>query len=44
MKKKDASTINDSVYYESDEHADKIIDSSKPVDAINKPIKDTHIV
>ena len=32
MKKKDVSTINDSVYYESDEHADTISDSSKPVD------------
>ena len=44
MKKKEVSTINDSVYYESDEHADTISDSSKPVDASNEPIKDTHIV
>ena len=44
MKKKDVSTINDSVYYESDEHADTISDSSKQVDANNKPITDTHIV
>ena len=44
MKKENVSTINDSVYYESDEHADTIIDSSKPVDASNKPIIDTHIV
>ena len=43
MKKKDVSTINDSVYYESDEHADKISDSSKQVDASNEPITDTHI-
>ena len=44
MKKKDASTINDSVYYESDEHADTISDSIKQVDARNDPIKETHIV
>ena len=43
MKNKDVSTINDSVYYESDEHADTISDSSKPVDASNEPITDTHI-
>ena len=43
MKKKDVSTIKDSVYYESDEHVDTISDSSKQVDASNKPIKDTHI-
>ena len=29
MKKKKAKTISDSVYYESDEHADTISDSSK---------------
>ena len=44
MKKKDVSTINDLVYYESDEHADTRSDSSKQVDASNKPITDTHIV
>ena len=44
MKKKDVSTTNDLVYYESDEHVDTISDSSKQVDASNKPIKDTHIV
>ena len=44
MKKKEVSTINDSVYYESGEHVDTISDSSKPVDASNKPITDTHIV
>ena len=44
MKKKDVSTIKNSVYYESDEHVDMISDSSKQVDASNKPIKDTHIV
>ena len=30
---KDVLTINDSVYYESDEHVDTISDSSKQVDA-----------
>ena len=44
MKKKDVSKINDSVYYESNEHVYTIIDSSKPVEASNGPIKDTHIV
>ena len=44
MKKKDVSTINNSVYYESDQHVDTISDSSKQVDASNEPIKETHIV
>ena len=43
MKKKEAKTIKDSVYHEPDGHADKISDSSKQVDASNKPITDTHI-
>ena len=43
MKKKDVSTINDYVYYDSDEHVDTISDSSKHVDPINDPILDTHI-
>ena len=43
-KKKDVSTINDSVYYELDEHVDTISDSIKQVDARNDPIKDTYIV
>ena len=43
MKKKEAKTIKNSVYYESDEHADTISDSSKQVDASNEPITDTHI-
>ena len=43
MKKTDVSTINDLVYYYSDEHADTISDSSKLVDANNEPITDTHI-
>ena len=42
-KKKDVSTINDSVYNESDEHLDTISDSIKQVDARNGPIKETHI-
>ena len=44
MKNKGVSTINDLVYYELDEHADTTSDSSKYVDASNKPITDTHIV
>ena len=44
MKNKEAKSIEDSVYHESDEHADKISDSSKHIDASNKPITDTHIV
>ena len=43
MKKRDVSTISDSVYNESDEHVDMISGSSKQVDARNEPIKDTHI-
>ena len=43
-RKKDVSTINNSVYYELDEQVDAISDSRKQVDASNKPIKDTHIV
>ena len=43
MKKKEAKSIDDSVYHELDEHTDTISDSSKQVDASNKPITDTHI-
>ena len=43
MKNKYVTTINDSVYYEQDEHADTISDSRKHVDTSNEPIKDTHI-
>ena len=43
IKNKEAKSINDSVYYESDEHADKISYSSKQVDASRIPITDTHI-
>ena len=41
MKNKESKTIDDSVYHESDEQVDTISDSSKQVDASNKPIKDT---
>ena len=44
MENKEAKTIDDLVYHESDEHADTMSDSSKQVDAINEPITDTHIV
>ena len=44
MKKKEAKTINNLIYHESDEHADTIRDSSKHVDTSNKPITDTNIV
>ena len=44
MKKKDVSTINNSVYYKSDEHVDTIIDSRKHVDPRNYSIAETHIV
>ena len=44
MKKKDVSTINDSVYNESYEHVDTISDSIKQVDTINDPMKETCIV
>ena len=38
MKEEKVSKINNSAYYESDEHADTMIDSSKQVDASNKPM------
>ena len=44
MKKKDVSTINDSVYNDYDEHVETIRDSRKQVDPRNDPIKETHIV
>ena len=44
MKKKDVSTINNSVYNESNEHINTINDLSKQADARNDPIKETHIV
>ena len=43
MKDKDVSKINDSVYYELDEHVDTISDSNKQVDPRNNPTADTHI-
>ena len=44
MKEEKVSTIKDSVYYESDDHADTMSDLNKQVDASNKPITDAHIV
>ena len=44
MKNKDVSTINDSVYYDSDEHVNTISDYRKQIDPRNDPIADTHIV
>ena len=44
MKNKDVSTINDSVFYESDEYVDIISDSNKHVGPRNNPIAYTHIV
>ena len=42
-KNKDASTINDSEYHNSDEHEDEISDLSKHVEASKEPITDTHV-
>ena len=42
-KNKDASTVNDSAYHNSDEYEDEIIDLSKQVEASKEPIKDTHV-
>ena len=44
MKKKETKAIDNSVYHESDQHADTLSDSSKQVDASNKPITYAHIV
>ena len=40
---KDASTVNNSAYHNSDEYEDEISDSSKQVEASKDPIKDTHV-
>ena len=42
--KKYVSTINDSVYYESDEQVYTICDSNKQVDASIEPKEETHII
>ena len=42
-KNKDASTVNDSAYHNSDEYEDEISDSSKQVEASKEPITDTHV-
>ena len=44
MKKKDVSTINDSVYYDSDEQVDMISNFNKQVNPRKDPIAETHIV
>ena len=43
MKNKYISTINVSIYYESDEHVETISDSNKQVDPRKNPIAETHI-
>ena len=40
---KDASTVNDSAYHNSDEHDDEISDSYKKFEASKEPITDTHV-
>ena len=42
-KDKDASTVNDLAYYNSDEYEDEISDSSKQVETSKEPITDTHV-
>ena len=42
-KYKDASTVNDSAYHNSDEYEDEISDSDKKVEANKDPITDTHV-
>ena len=44
IRKKDLSTINDSVYYKSDDQVDTISDSNKQVDPSSDPRVDTHII
>ena len=44
MKNKDVSTINNSVYYESDEQVDTKSDSNKQVYPRSDPMAETHIV
>ena len=42
-KNKDASTINNSAYYNSDKYEDEISDSSKQVEESKEPITDAHV-
>ena len=42
-KDKDALTVNDLAYHNSDEYEDEIIDLDKKVKAIKEPITDTHV-
>ena len=44
IQNKDVSTINDSVYYESDEQVDTMSDSNKQVDPSSNPKEETHII
>ena len=44
IENKDVSTINDSVYYESDDQVDTISDSNKQVDPRSYPKAETHII
>ena len=44
IQKKDVSTINDSVYYESNEQVDTISDSNKQVDPTSDLKEETHII
>ena len=44
IQNKDVSTINDSVYYKSDEQVDTIRDSKKQVDPSSDPKEETHII
>ena len=42
-KNKDASTVNNSAYYNQDEYEDEISDMDKKVEASKEPITDTHV-
>ena len=44
MQEKDISTINDSVYYDSDEQVDTMSDSNKQVDPSSDQKEETHII
>ena len=43
-KNKDASTVKDSAYHNSDDYKDEISDSSKQVEASKEPITYTHVI
>ena len=44
IQNKDVSTINNSVYYESEDQVDTISDSNKQVDPSRDPKEETHII